>query len=236
MSPGKSNVQAMKFVLTCEHASAEILSKYVGIFKKEPSVHQTHEAFDPGAFDLFKQLQKLADFSFYHSTGRLLIEVNRSEHHPKLFSRFSKNLDKREKEEIKRQYYFPYRNRVEEQIRKLTEKSEDVFHLSVHSFTPVLNGKKRNCDIGLLYDPAREKEKEICQKLKWEIQKVSEYKVRMNYPYLGKADGFTTYLRKRFSSNYQGIELEVNQKFVSDNKMDKRLKIVLKEALQQILE
>jgi hypothetical protein len=44
--------------------------------------------------------------------------------------------------------------------------------------------------------------------------------VRYNYPYLGKMDGFTTYLRKQFISNYIGIELEVNQKYVKENKLD----------------
>lgn len=34
----------------------------------------------------------------------------------------------------------------------------------------------------------------------------------MNYPYLGKSDGFTTSLRKQFPFQYIGIELEINQK------------------------
>lgn len=35
----------------------------------------------------------------------------------------------------------------------------------------------------------------------------------MNYPYRGRADGFTTQLRKRFPIKaYAGVELEVNQK------------------------
>ena len=34
----------------------------------------------------------------------------------------------------------------------------------------------------------------------------------MNYPYLGKADGFTTSLRQEFQERYIGIELELNQK------------------------
>ena len=43
-------------------------------------------------------------------------------------------------------------------------------------------------------------------------------RIRFNYPYLGISDGFTSYLRKKFNQkNYVGIELEVNQKFLSDN-------------------
>jgi hypothetical protein len=42
-----------------------------------------------------------------------------------------------------------------------------------------------------------------------------DLRVRSNYPYLGKGDGFTSFLRKRHgSSQYIGIELEVNQEKV----------------------
>jgi hypothetical protein len=41
----------------------------------------------------------------------------------------------------------------------------------------------------------------------------SALKTRLNYPYLGTADGFTVYLRRRFPPDaYLGIELEINQK------------------------
>ena len=37
-------------------------------------------------------------------------------------------------------------------------------------------------------------------------------RVRRNYPYLGKGDGLTTWLRRRFfSSEYAGVEIELNQ-------------------------
>lgn len=225
----------MKLLLTCEHASADIPKEYQFLFKEEPSVLKTHEAYDPGAFDLFQELKPLADFSFYHSTGRLLIEVNRSEHHPKLFSRFSRKLNKEEREKLKSNYYFPYRNRVEQQIDHFLKNDEKVIHLSVHSFTPVLNDEVRNCDIGLLYDPIRSSEKEFCKQWKKEIEH-SKFKVRMNYPYLGKSDGFTTYLRKKFGQMYSGIELEVNQKFVSEDKMDDRLKKMLKASVQKLVQ
>ncbi|AVR46322.1 N-formylglutamate amidohydrolase [Christiangramia fulva] len=227
----------MKLVLTCEHAAAEIPSEYSYLFNAEKYVLNTHEAFDPGAFDLFQYLKPLSHFRFYHSIGRLLVEVNRSEHHPKLFSRYSKKLDKDQKKLVKQYYYFPYRKQVEEQIGTLTGKGIEVLHISVHSFTPVLNGQERNCDLGLLYDPSRKKESSVCRKMKELIRENnSDLVVRMNYPYLGKADGFTTYLRKKFGENYMGIELEVNQKFVSKNSMDKRIKSILKIAIQQLLQ
>jgi predicted N-formylglutamate amidohydrolase len=74
----------------------------------------------------------------------------------------------------------------------------------------------RNADIGLLYDPARRGEAELCRRWQARLRaSAPELKVRRNYPYAGKSDGFTTYLRRRFPAKvYVGIELEINQKHV----------------------
>ena len=88
-------------------------------------------------------------------------------------------------------------------------------HVSVHTFTPELDGEVRQADIGLLYDPKRKYEQACSKEWKAALNKADKnLLVRFNYPYLGIADGFTTYLRRKFTENeYVGIELEVNQKF-----------------------
>jgi predicted N-formylglutamate amidohydrolase len=87
-------------------------------------------------------------------------------------------------------------------------------HLSSHSFTPALDGVARDADIGLLYDPRRAGERALCRHWRSALARhAPALKVRMNYPYAGTADGFTTYLRRRFPGHgYVGIELEVNQR------------------------
>ncbi|MBO5532968.1 MAG: N-formylglutamate amidohydrolase [Fibrobacter sp.] len=90
----------------------------------------------------------------------------------------------------------------------------EIIHLGIHSFTPELNGKVRNADIGILYDPSRPQECELAQVIKAEIKRLyPAMKVRFNYPYKGTSDGLTTTLRKKFGSRYAGIEIEINQKF-----------------------
>ena len=107
--------------------------------------------------------------------------------------------------------------------------------ISVHSFTPILNAVERNCYIGLLYDSLKANEKAFSQQFKKELlQQNKALKVRYNYPYLGKADGFTTYLRKQFPNNYIGIEIEVNQKFFSNNNIDAAISNVIFNALQVV--
>jgi predicted N-formylglutamate amidohydrolase len=93
-------------------------------------------------------------------------------------------------------------------------KGAAIVHLGIHSFTPVLNGKPRNTDIGILYDPARPQERVYANVIKNEIKRLYPHmKVRFNYPYKGTSDGLTTSLRKKFGSRYVGIEIEINQKF-----------------------
>ena len=91
-----------------------------------------------------------------------------------------------------------------------------MIHISSHSFTPVLDGKVRRADVGLLYDPGRVGEVELCARWKAELAAASPtLRVRRNYPYAGKEDGLTSHLRRRFPPHsYIGIELEINQSIV----------------------
>lgn len=218
----------MKLVITCEHGGNEIPEGQRHLFLSNTKVLQTHRGFDLGALDLYNQVSPLADFAMYSTTSRLLIELNRSLHHRNLFSEFSKLLSTSEKEEIITSYYSRYRNTITNVIQKYIEDKNNVVHISVHSFTPILDTIERNCDIGLLYDASLTDEKTFAHQVKTAIlQQDATLNIRYNYPYLGKADGFTTYLRKNFSKNYIGIELEVNQKYTSNNLMHPAIKKAL---------
>lgn len=226
----------MKLILTCEHASNLLPPQYDSLFKNEKNRLKTHEGYDIGAFEVYKSLQHLADFSWHYPWSRLLIEVNRSLHHPKLFSSISKNLDKAEKNRLIIDYYQTYRNQIQKKIKETINKGETVLHLSIHSFTPVLNGKIRNADFGILYDSRRKAEKEWAENFKNELSsQFNDFKIRMNYPYLGKADGFTTSLRKIFPNQYLGIELEINQKLVENRKDIEGFKSKLNQSLSLVL-
>ena len=224
----------MNLILTCEHAGNEIPEEYKQYFSGAGDVLQTHRGYDPGALDLFKELSPLAVFGQQYMISRLLVEPNRSLGHPQLFSEFTASLPEVQKEKILEQFYVPYRNYVEGRIGSFILQGKEVVHISVHSFTPELNGVVRNADIGLLFDPERQPEKEFCKRFKEKlIQQDENLKVKFNYPYLGIDDGFTTHLRQKFPQQYLGIELEVNQKFVYNNKMEKRLKNVIFKALSK---
>lgn len=225
----------MTIVLTCEHGGNKIPYIYKYLFADAREILKTHRGFDLGALDLFKHLREVSDFSHSCTISRLLIELNRSLQHPQLFSEFTATLSLAEKRKLIDTYYLPYREYIEKKIVGFVSNGNKVLHISVHSFTPVMNDQVRTADIGILYDPARSEEKGIAKDLrKLIIEQLPQLRVRYNYPYLGKADGFTTSLRKKFPNNYSGIEFEINQKLATANKMDDRIKEILYSSILKL--
>ncbi|MCI3953448.1 MAG: N-formylglutamate amidohydrolase [Burkholderiales bacterium] len=204
-------------LITCEHGGNRIPARYRKLFENEPDALETHEGFDDGALALARDfVRELDAFSVTATTSRLLIDLNRSLGHPGIFSRFTGDLTQEERDRIVEKHYLPYRQAVEDAIAEEVRRGRTVLHVSAHSFTPELDGEVRNADVGLLYDPARKSEAEFCRAWKaWLAELAPELKVRFNYPYAGKADGFTSWLRKCYTgAEYAGIEVEVNQAHV----------------------
>jgi predicted N-formylglutamate amidohydrolase len=222
-------------IITCEHATNAIPVEYEYLFTKHAAVLATHRGYDIGAQELAELLANQANFHLFGNTSRLLVELNRSLQHPNLFSEITKPLAKAAKQDILQHCYFPYRQQIEQRVQNASTNNQKVTHISVHSFTPELNGQQRLCDIGLLYDSTNKQEQKFCGQ--WQqclTQLEPNLKVRRNYPYSGKADGFTTYLRKRYP-NYLGIELEVNQKYPTVSIVEwQKIKKLLVESLTLI--
>lgn len=222
-------------ILTCEHGGNAIPSAYQEVFRGQEEVVCSHKGWDIGALLLAKGLSKSLGVPLHYSTtSRLVVELNRSLHHPHLFSAFTKSLSVSEKQHILAHYYHPYRTKVENSIREAISANGQVLHISVHSFTPMFEGTIRKADFGLLYDPATE-ERVFCQAWKAQITATSHMNVRFNYPYKGTADGFTTYLRKCFPQGYRGIELEVNQQLLSEGTSIKNIEKILVTSLRSII-
>ena len=204
-------------LITCEHGGNRIPPRYRPLFAGFEAQLESHRGYDPGALALARQMARaLAAPLFVSTTSRLLIDLNRSTGHPKLYSEATRNAPSDVRREILQSQYLPYRDRVEAHITAAVARGSRVVHLASHSFTPVLDGEVRNADVGLLYDPARAGEAALCRRWQAMLQESAPaLKVRRNYPYTGKSDGFTAHLRRRFSpAAYLGIELEINQKHV----------------------
>lgn len=206
MSPG--------IIISCEHGGNQVPACLSDLFKDKYQMLQSHRGWDPGALLLAEKIASRFHCLFvFEKISRLVIDQNRSLTNRKVFSEITTLLSSEQKEKIVSSIYKPYRMTINSSIDNLLKKHLRVYHFSIHSFTPVLNGVTRNADIGLLYDPRREIEKLICLKLIRRLEnEIPGIRIRRNYPYKGTSDGLTTALRKRFnSSSYAGIEIEVNQ-------------------------
>lgn len=216
--PSKATVAANdRFLITCEHGGNRIPAACRDLFDAHRALLSTHRGYDPGALVMARQMARALEAPLISSvTSRLLVDLNRSIGHPRLYSEATRDAPLPMRREIVQRYYLPYRGAVEGLVAHAVAQGRRVVHVSSHSFTPVLDGQVRTADIGLLYDPARPGEVDLCERWRAALQaRAPGLRVRRNYPYLGKGDGLTSALRKRFEPTaYVGVELEVNQKHV----------------------
>lgn len=208
----------MRPIVSCEHGGNEVPERWGELFPDDRAadVLASHRGWDRGALPLAREIGKGLGCEVHAATvTRLLVDLNRSKDTPELFSEYTRGLPEAERAELIERYWRPHREAVEAVVGA---GEEPVLHLSVHTFTPVWEGRRREVEVGLLFDPARQGEVEWCRRLRTEIERRRpDLVVRDNEPYLGIADGLTTWLRGRFSAErYLGIELEVSQGLVGE--------------------
>ncbi|WP_437185104.1 N-formylglutamate amidohydrolase [Planctomicrobium sp. SH668] len=228
----------MNLLFTCEHGGNSIPREYRFAFRDAVTALQSHRGYDPGALELARRFAKQFQAPLeFETRSRLLIELNRTLGHPCIFSEFSRTLPANVQTTLIDEIYLPYRQRVMDHFSVLTQ-TGPTLHLSVHSFTPVMNGKTRRTEIGLLFDPARTLESTISARWKKLLKKALPNRaIHFNLPYRGTSDGLTTALRKQFpEGKYAGIELEINQKFpLTDSVAWREIQTALLQTLAELL-
>jgi predicted N-formylglutamate amidohydrolase len=210
------------WILTCEHASRAVPIRFQSLFANKEDLLATHRGYDIGAERYARSIaNKMSWPLFCGQWTRLLVDLNRSEGSPNLLSSITKTLTLDSREEIVCSYYNPFRTKVRQLVQRKAAAGACVVHLSCHSFTPVLHGAERKMDLGILYDPSRDKEKSLAQRIRQKLLEGVSMRVRFNAPYRGTSDGHVTALRKIFPEDrYIGLELEVNQLLYASAKKD----------------
>lgn len=201
-------------LITCEHGGNRVPAAYAPLFLGQDALLDSHRGLDIGSLVLARQLASHLRAPLIESTAtRLLVDLNRSPGRGRRFSAFTRTLSPAAREALLEAHWWPYRREVDARLEALLARHACVVHVSVHTFAPVLDGVRRETDVGLLYDPRRRPEQAFCTRWQQTLQAADRPpRVRRNYPYLGRADGLTTALRKRHGpARYLGVELEVNQ-------------------------
>jgi predicted N-formylglutamate amidohydrolase len=206
-----------RLVVSCEHGGNRVPAEYAGLFAGAADVLDSHRGLDYGALEVAKAFgRRLGVEPFAATTTRLVVDLNRAPHHKNVFSEYTRRLTRDQRAAAMAAHYWPYRDAVVGRIDRAIAAGETVLHVSSHSFTPVLRGDVRKCDIGFLYDPARRGEVRFIEAWAAAIAAAAPgLTLRRNYPYRGTSDALVTHLRRRHSATrYAGVELEVNQKHV----------------------
>lgn len=175
-------------LITCEHASNRVPVPWRWLFVGEEHVLDGHRGHDIGATDLALRMSgQLHAPLLAGRVTRLLVDLNRSASHPARFSPWSRRLEPAQRAHLAERWWEPHWRAYREWVDRLPGL---VVHIACHSFTPVLNGKQRQADIGLLYDPSRRLERDWCVGLAGHLrEQLPDLRIRRNYPYRGTSNG-----------------------------------------------
>jgi len=183
-------VSAVPLLLVCDHASCRIPAS-LGDMGLDPFARRCHLAFDIGAGPLTECLSdSLGITAVLAQYSRLVIDCNRELLDPGAFLEFgdgilvpgNRNLHRAEKEARAEAIYWPYHNAIEQQINRLRAIGPSPAFVSMHSFTPVLNGESRPWQVGVLWD----KDSRLSDIFIEEFR-AAGYETGDNEPYSGKA-------------------------------------------------
>lgn len=242
MRPGR--FQRDQLVISCEHASNLLPARYGNLGLGRRAL-ESHIAWDRGARSIARHCAARLRCSYHEGRfSRLLIDLNRSPHHPKLIPKVAfgvrvpgnEQLGEDERRARFVEYYQPYRERLLDDVRRTIRSSGACLHLSIHTFAHRLGGTVRRADLGVLYDPARQREKEIALALTTFLRELG-LRTRSNYPYRGTSDGLTSFCRKTLPADrYMGIELEVNQRLLRPSSSRRPAKSLVAAGIEALLQ
>jgi predicted N-formylglutamate amidohydrolase len=206
-----------KVLVSCEHGGNRVPAAYAPLFADAADVLATHRGYDLGALEVARAFgRRLGVEVFAGTTTRLVVDLNRSPGNRNVFSTYTRSLAAEQRAAALAAHYWPYRNAVEDSVAQALAAGETVLHVSAHSFTPVLRGEVRNCDVGFLYDPRNVGEVRFIEAWHAALAAAApQLMLRRNYPYRGVSDSLVTHLRRRYARRgYVGMELELNQEHV----------------------
>ncbi len=183
------------WLIGCDHASNRVPDAVSGgTLGLDASEMERHIAYDIGAEGVTRALaDALGAAGIISRFSRLVIDPNRGEDDPTLIMKVydqtivpgNRALDMDERERRLNQFYRPYHNAFAE----LAGRSPETLVVTVHSFTPKLNGRApRPWHISVLYDHQDDR---LARPLLDRLRAERDLTVGENEPYAGHLPGDT---------------------------------------------
>lgn len=222
-------------VLTCEHASVRLPSPW----RWHPAdrwVVGTHWSWDPGAAWLTRGLaSRLGARAVLSQYTRLLVDPNRELDSVTLVRRMAEGRLLRLNSRMTRgelgrrleQLYHPFHAAVDAAMVGSPAASALV---SVHSFTPVFNGVRREVEIGVLYD----RDEALALALHGFLRERG-WDARLNEPYSGAHGQMYSAHSHAVEHGRRAVELEVRQDLAAGREARERVLDDLEAGLRAVL-
>lgn len=208
-------------VLVADHARRDLPEEY-GDLGLPATEFERHIAYDIGVEMVTRELAALIGApAVLAGFSRLLIDPNRGEDDPTLIRQLYDGtivpanypLSEAERERRLENFYRPYHDAVAAMIASVAEASGHApFILSIHSFTPSMQGHVRPWHVGILWDKDDRAPRPLIEALTADKKVV----VGDNEPYDGALPGDTMY-RHATANGLAHALVEIRQDLIADS-------------------
>ncbi len=209
------------FVLVCEHASA-FIPEYLDDLGLSEEESRLHIAWDPGAVNVARAMSVILDAPLVATrVSRLVYDCNREEGAPDAAVATSDGIEipgntglaKADIAARARAVYQPFSSALDACLEKYCNQGRAVSLVTIHSFTPVFGGGKRNLEIGVLHD----RDSRLADEMLDIAQSSGYSNIRRNAPY-GPQDGVTHTLKKHaLTRAIPNAMLEIRNDLIADD-------------------
>ena len=224
-------------ILICDHASCRF-PESLGDMGLDPFARRCHLAIDIGAGALTECLSdSLGVTAVLAQYSRLVVDCNRELLDPGAFLEYgdgiivpgNRVLTQAGKDVRAEAIYWPYHRAVDQQIQRLTTIGPPPVFISIHSFTPVLNGESRPWQVGILWDADAQMAEIFIREFR-----AAGYKTGDNEPYSGKAPQDYTVDNHAEKGGLPHVAIEIRQDLISDMAGVERIAAVMHKIIAAI--
>jgi predicted N-formylglutamate amidohydrolase len=224
-------------LLVCDHASCRF-PEALGDMGLDPFARRCHLALDIGAGKLTESLAaSLGVTAVVAQYSRLAVDCNRQLMDPGAFLEYgdgilvpgNRNLKQADKDARADAIYWPYHNAIDKQVQRLRAIGPPPAFISIHSFTPVLNGISRAVEMGVLWDKDERTSNIFIEKFR-----EAGFLTGDNEPYSGKAPQDFTIDHHAEEIDLPHVGIEVRQDLIDDIAGVNEIAPVMHEIIKEI--
>ena len=218
------------FLLLGDHAGRAIPAT-LGDLGLEAADRERHIAVDVGVEDLGLRLGERLQAAFvYQAYSRLVVDCNRNPAHADAIPQVSDGtkipgnmgLAAAARQARLAEIFHPYHQAIAAALDAREAASRETILVALHSFTPVMDGVPRRCQIGVLHNG---KEDVFALAVLAHLRQQNRFFVAGNEPYAMDRTDYTVPLHA-FARGLRYIELEIRQDLLQSRSASQLLELV----------